>query len=143
MTIGAEWLDTGYDGWNVHYRITSVDFAGNESTPSPDSCGICTAVTDPVIPNEFALYQNVPNPFNPTTLIPYDVAGSGGRVSLKIFDVSGRLVRTLVDEEQTAGRKIAMWDGKNERGHNIASGVYFYRLRAPGFEKTLKMTFVQ
>ncbi len=68
---------------------------GNESDPaSPEPA---TGVGEPVIPQAFALYQNVPNPFNPETTIRYDVPAGGGKVTLRVFDVSGRLVRTLVD----------------------------------------------
>jgi flagellar hook assembly protein FlgD len=64
-------------------------------------------------------------------------------VSLRIYDVTGRLIRTLVDGPQTPGDKKVVWDARDDRGHEVASGVYFYRLRAPGFEKTRKMVLVR
>ena len=102
-----------------------------------------TATTEPVIPNVFALYQNVPNPFNPTTVIMYDVPERGGHVTLRIYDVAGRLVRTLVDGPQAAGEKRVTWNGRNDHGSNVATGVYFYRMTAPGFETTKKMVMLQ
>jgi hypothetical protein len=140
-TTGASWNDPEYDGWNVYYKVTALDFVGNESDPA--SAGTVTAVAGPVIPKTFGLYPNVPNPFNPTTVIRYDVPPSGGAVTLRIYDVSGKLVRTLVDGPQTAGQKTAAWNGRDNRGHSVASGVYFYQLQAPGYEKTLKMVLVQ
>ncbi|HEY7727110.1 MAG TPA: FlgD immunoglobulin-like domain containing protein, partial [Candidatus Eisenbacteria bacterium] len=90
-----------------------------------------------------ALSQNRPNPFNPETVIPYTLAGPG-RVTIRIFDVSGRLVRTLVDGNQAAGPHIARWDGKAERGGPLASGIYFYAIVYPdGATSARKMTILR
>ena len=102
-----------------------------------------TVVSDNVLPKTFALGQNYPNPFNPTTTISYDVPAGGGHVTLRIYDVAGRLVRTLVDGAGTAGRKTASWDGGSDSGHKVATGVYFYRMTAPGFEQTRKMVLMK
>jgi hypothetical protein len=95
------------------------------------------------VPNKFALAQNYPNPFNPKTMIGYDVPAGGGHVTLRIYDVGGRLVRTLVDGAETPGRKTVTWEGRNNRGQQVATGVYFYRMTAPGFEKTRKMIMIK
>jgi hypothetical protein len=94
-------------------------------------------------PETFALYQNVPNPFNPVTTIRYDVPAGGGDVSLCVYDVSGRLVRVLVNGRQTAGEKAVTWDGLNEAGSSVATGVYFYRLIAGDFNEVRKMTILK
>jgi hypothetical protein len=94
-------------------------------------------------PERFALYQNVPNPFNPTTWIRYEVPSGGGVVSITIYDVEGRLVRTLISGSHTAGPKTLAWDGKDDRGKNVVSGVYFYRMLAPGFDRTMKMVLLR
>lgn len=94
-------------------------------------------------PTRYTLHQNVPNPLNPSTVIRYDVPSDGGKVTLEIFDVSGRLVRRLVDGQETPGRKSVAWDGRDERGKSVASAVYYYRLQAPGYEKILKMMVVK
>ncbi len=135
------WNDSEYDGWTVQYKITAVDVHGNESPPGSPS--IITAVPEPRIPKRFALYQNIPNPFNPVTVIRYDVPASGGRVTLRIYDVRGRLVRALVNEVQTPGEKRVFWYGRNDSGNRVATGVYFYRMTAPGFEMTKKMVLLQ
>ena len=103
------------------------------------------SVLTPVLaaPTSHALHQNVPNPFNPTTTIHYDVATGGGNVSLKIFDVRGRLVRTLVDGNEGAGRQSAIWDGRDNAGNAVATGAYFYRLTAPGYQETRKMVLLK
>jgi len=80
-------------------------------------------------PRPLTLYQNHPNPFNPSTTIRYYIPYRA-RVRLDIYDVTGRLVRRLVNTDQRAGRYEVGWDGRNEEGRNVDSGVYFYRLTA-------------
>jgi hypothetical protein len=72
-----------------------------------------------------------PNPFNPTTTIEYTLA-SPSRVAIRVFDVSGRVVRTLVDAHIAAGRRTVAWDGTTDAGHRAASGVYFVRMKTTG-----------
>ena len=78
-----------------------------------------------------ALYQNHPNPFNPSTTIMYALPGEG-RVVLEVFDITGRRLRTLVDGVRVSGRHREVWDGCDDRGRQVASGVYIYRLQADG-----------
>jgi hypothetical protein len=87
---------------------------------------------DPVPPATARLEQNFPNPFNPETTIRFSVPLPGTRVSLKIYDVAGRHVATLIDGERSAGFRTASWNGKDDRGTDAASGVYFCRLVAGG-----------
>ncbi len=95
------------------------------------------------VPTVSSLVQNHPNPFNPSTTISYDVA-TPGLVSLRIYDVSGRLVRTLVDEWKGVGRFDQLWDGTDNRGTTVTSGVYFYRMTAPGYKSmTRKMLLLK
>jgi hypothetical protein len=95
------------------------------------------------VPAAFALTQNYPNPFNPSTVIGYDVPAGGGAVAIRIYDVGGRLVRTLVNGVETPGRKTVEWHGRDDRGNTVATGVYFYQMTAPGFERTRKMVLVK
>lgn len=81
------------------------------------------------IPKEFALKQNYPNPFNPTTLIRYDLP-EDSYVSLKVYDMLGREVKTIVDQDQGAGSHSASWDGGNAKGELVSSGVYMYSVTA-------------
>ena len=94
-------------------------------------------------PEQWGLEQNYPNPFNPNTLISYDVPIGGGVVSLHIYDVRGRLVKTLADGRETAGRKTVMWDATDDRGQTVSTGIYFYQLIADGFSQTRKMVLMK
>jgi hypothetical protein len=108
-------------------------------------------VTDASAPLAYRsrLGQNHPNPFNPSTLIPYVVggeaeAGTSPHVTLRIYDVAGRLVATLVDETQTPGRHEAEWNGGGAAGATAPSGIYFYRLTIGGREAfTRKMLLLK
>ncbi|HET6462800.1 MAG TPA: FlgD immunoglobulin-like domain containing protein [Candidatus Krumholzibacteria bacterium] len=94
-------------------------------------------------PLKFALHDAVPNPFNPQTTIRYDVVAGGADVNINIYDVSGRLVRELVNEHRAAGMWSAQWNGEDDRGQRVASGVYFYRMRAGAFVETKKMVLLK
>ncbi len=96
------------------------------------------------LPTRFALDQNYPNPFNPSTSISYYVGTeTAARVSLRIYNVAGQLVKTLVDEEKAPGEYRVMWDGKNEQGDDVASGVYFYRLNVLDYSDSKRMLLLK
>lgn len=95
-----------------------------------------------VAPKEFELKQNYPNPFNPVTTIRYELPAEV-KVVLKIYNVLGQEVRTLVNESQQAGVQFAKWDGKNNHGEAAASGIYFYKLQAGNFVRTQKMLLIK
>ncbi len=104
-----------------------------------------TAVQDlggSVAPSRFVLHQNHPNPFNSRTAIRYDLPRST-RVALKVHDLLGQEVRTLVEETQTAGYKSVTWDGKNRLGHPVSSGVYVYRLETSDVSRTRKLLLMK
>jgi hypothetical protein len=92
-----------------------------------------TAVDNPATPVDFALSQNVPNPFNPTTEISYTLANAG-QVSLKVYNLAGERVATLVDGPKGAGHHSVSFDGSQ-----LSSGVYFYTLDAAGRTESRKM----
>jgi len=93
-------------------------------------------------PLVFALHQNHPNPFRGLTAIHFAITRAG-RVDLRVFDVHGRLVQTLVDKDLEPGTHDVQWRGENDRGERMAPGVYFYRLETPGFRQTRKMLLVE
>jgi len=95
-----------------------------------------------IIPKNFVLSQNLPNPFNPETQISYDLP-SACQVKLCIYNLLGQKARTLLDEYQSAGHKIVNWDGKDDRGNGLASGVYFYRIQAGDFTDAKKMIMIK
>ena len=104
-------------------------------------------------PEKIILFQNYPNPFNPATIIQFAVVGGDGRAvdgglstvdaSLKIYNLLGQLVRTLVDERMMPGDYQVVWDGKDEQGKEVASGIYFCRLTTGSYQKTQKMVLLK
>jgi len=99
-------------------------------------------VADVSTPASFTLMQNYPNPFNPTTTITFTLTKSAP-VLLKVFDVQGRLVQTLIDEPRTAGSHHVVWNGRDQHGAPVASGVYFYALSDPSTRVVRKMMLVK
>ena len=95
-----------------------------------------------IVPAVFALHQNYPNPFNPVTEIQFDVP-SESHVTLTIYNIMGQEVRTLSNSTLEAGFHSIRWDGTNESGELISTGVYFYRLTSPSFTSTKKMLMVK
>jgi hypothetical protein len=101
----------------------------------------------PSIPVAFELDQNYPNPFNPSTTIRFSlpVQSGGGYLptTLRVYNVLGQMVRTLVDEPMAAGTHEIIWDGKDNHGSQVASGIYFYKLRSGDYEDTKKMVLMK
>jgi hypothetical protein len=96
--------------------------------------------TGPVLKNE--LSQNYPNPFNPQTTIAFSIKDRGA-VSVKVYNVAGQLVRTLVNENRAGGLYTVTWDGRDHAGSQVASGVYFYKLVTNNFSQTKKMVLLK
>jgi len=96
----------------------------------------------PNAPDKFALFQNQPNPFNPETKISYYLS-EGCEVKLIIYNILGRRVKTLFEGHQNAGMNTLVWDGKNDQGEQLSSGIYFYRLQAGEFIQTKKMNLLK
>lgn len=93
-------------------------------------------------PTEFSLEQNYPNPFNPETVLKFSLKENSW-VTLKIYNVLGQVVTTLVDEQKLAGEHAISWNGKNDRNEDVASGVYFYRIKAGDYESVRRMTLLR
>lgn len=131
------------DGYFPDTLVTAINYGDsthfgcmeNQLTPVPSSVppGV-------VIPN--ALYPNYPNPFNPTTIIRYDLRADV-HVRVSVYDVAGREVRRLVDRRQAAGHQNATWDGVDDNGNLVPSGVYFYKLDLGDYVRTRKMVLLK
>ncbi|MBK6912314.1 MAG: T9SS type A sorting domain-containing protein [Ignavibacteriales bacterium] len=124
----------GYDSSNAPYQTLKwfgIDIVTDVNDDSHSS-----------IPKEFSLNQNYPNPFNPTTKISWQ-SPAGSWQTLKIYDVLGNEVATLVDEYKPAGRYEVEFDSHSDKGQNLSSGVYFYQLKAGDFIQTRKMIFIK
>ena len=98
--------------------------------------------TDVLLPAEFAMYQNYPNPFNPITSIKYDLPKDAYTV-MEVFDIMGKHVKTLIDENQTAGFKTVKWDATNSNGNNVAAGMYIYQIKSGSYNETKKMILLK
>ena len=123
----------------------SPDGSNNWEQLSPTPGGsnsLLDVLSAPSLPQQFALHQNYPNPFNPSTTIRYELPEQT-QVQVLIYDLRGRLIRTLVSESQTAGYKMLNWDGNNDNGISVSTGVYLYSIQTPDFQNTKKMVLLK
>ncbi len=118
---------------NIFFDLSNVNFTIQFN---PESVGDVSTATG------LALYANHPNPFNPETAIGFHMPRAG-EVSLRVYDIEGRLVRTLVEGEFGAGRHEALWNGKDGTGRAVGSGMYMYELKAMGETLTRSMLLVK
>ncbi len=114
------------------YDDSDADFSTTSTTGGDDLPGVM----------DFALAANFPNPFNPNTVIRFDVPVRA-RVKIAVYDVNGRLVNTLIDKIFDRGGSETAWDGRDESGKAVASGVYFCRMEAEGFATTRKIVLLR
>ncbi len=126
----------------IRFRLSSDGFVNSWGWWVDDVRVEADATDAPSAAGRVALDQNAPNPFNPNTTIAFSLPRRGP-VKLQVFDVRGRLVRTLVDEVRAPGRHSVVWDGTDDAGVGAASGVYLYRLTAAGEMRQNKMTLVK
>ncbi len=127
-----------------YYKLAALDYNGNVDFHGPISAVVTgvRSIANQNHPEDYALEQNYPNPFNPETAINFSIK-EAGKVSLKIYNLQGQVVRTLVDEEKPAGSYSVMWNGMAENGARLMSGVYYYILKVNGFEEMKKLTFIK
>jgi hypothetical protein len=114
------------DANDIQIEITGVEETG---IPGP-------------LPLRYSLFQNYPNPFNPETEIRYALP-ERAYVRLEVYNLLGQKVVTLADGSQDAGEFAVRWNGTDDRGVSLASGIYFYRLQAGEFSATKKMIFLK
>jgi parallel beta-helix repeat protein len=144
--LGVAATDSDFDGdlrpGGDAVDIGSDEISGRRERPHGGKDPFPHAHLMPV--GQASLSQSYPNPFNPSTTIKFRVE-SPARVTLRIYDVTGRLIRTLVDEamEGSAKERLAVWDGRNNDGVSVRSGVYFYRLAAGKRTETRKLLLVK
>jgi hypothetical protein len=105
--------------------------------------GPTSAVSAVECPKRVILKQNIPNPFNPSTTVAFELR-ERAEVRLEIFDLSGRLIVKLIDSEiEEAGSHAITWDGEDSFGESVASGVYFYRLQAGDYSEAKRMVLLR
>ena len=156
VAIGTMKVDGGAgsgDGTLVEFTFRSTDqplpgdFRVTDGVLVDLDGGIDT-VTDVVIrdlrnlPTDYALSQNAPNPFNPSTSISYQLPVAG-RVKLAVYNVLGQEIQTLLDADVEAGRYDVMWDGRDNGGRSLASGIYLYRIQAGNFSDIRRMMLLK
>jgi hypothetical protein len=153
---GTDLLVFGWDKnvyvWNLNGTYAAADapwptFLGNVHRNGRIGFEVPTAIAEEPegsLPVAAALLQNYPNPFNPTTSIGFDVPrGKPQRVTLRIYDIRGALVRTLVDEAVSEGRHAREWDGRDDRGNLVGTGVYFCQMRTAEIVATRKIVLIK
>jgi hypothetical protein len=150
--VALEPANNEQDGWSSTVALqagslqdNSADNVVNMATPDPLEIDPPDAVAvEADLPGAFALEANYPNPFNPTTTINYAIPADGaGLVQMVIYNMNGQKVRTLVNETQDAGYYNVVWDGRNDAGELVSSGIYVYQIVSGSFTQNHKMTFIK
>ena len=130
--------------WNIDYIVESTD----EEFTVISQEGVFVfqntslSIDGKIIPEAFVLHQNYPNPFNPITSLRYDLP-EDGLVNITIYDMMGRIVKTLVNSSQTAGYKSVQWFATNDRNEPVSAGLYLYTIQAGKFRQTKKMVLLK
>jgi PKD repeat protein len=133
-----EFVDrTAMPGETYAYQLEAIDLRGSTQFFDLDA-----VIVARVLPKQMVLHQNRPNPFNPSTEIHYELA-EAGHVSLRIYDAQGRAVRTLVNGFMPRDFHSVEWDGRDDHGRSLGSGIYIYRLQAAGTVLTQKMVLMK
>ena len=138
VLVTATKIDNNIGGYVL---IEAIDMDGNSTMCDP----VYTTLSN-IAPESYELLQNYPNPFNPTTTIHFKVAPTQegvADVSIKVYDLSGRVVKTLINEPMQPGEYAVEWDGTNNSGEAVAGGVYIYRMVAGKFAATRKMILMK
>ncbi len=132
---------------NLHGQYLGGSGDGYASVTSEE---IVLAIEDIIavgsVPEDFKLYQNYPNPFNPETRIPFDIHASGGgavRTRVSISNIRGQVVQVLLDDTRPPGSYEISWDGKDEKGFRVPSGIYLYTVRFGEVADTKRMLLVK
>ena len=146
MVLGIGWVnDNCVYVSGCDWVADSVDYTDAFFNSMDDCIETCVLVSNDEsnqLPTAFNLYNNYPNPFNPTTQIRYNLS-EDAMVSITIYDIMGRSIRSLVNSKQTAGYRSIRWDGKNNLGESVSAGMYIYTIQAGEFRQTKKMVLLK
>ncbi|MDD4051287.1 MAG: T9SS type A sorting domain-containing protein [candidate division Zixibacteria bacterium] len=130
-------FNSGFD-----FNTTFLDANGDAIWCFPVMRPLAAGDARPNTPAVYSLSQNYPNPFNPTTVINYSMERKG-KINISIFNILGQHVKTLVDAEVEAGANRVTWEGTDQDGSGVASGVYFYKMTTDKYVETRKMTLMR
>ena len=130
--------------WTVHVTdgIDTVEADNAPFTLQVDGSNALSAYLEGLLPDEFALQQNYPNPFNPVTTLRYDLP-ENGLVTIIIYDMLGREVKTLINQSQNAGYRTVIWNATNDYGKPVSAGTYLYQIQAGEYISTKKMVLLK
>ena len=130
--------NTVYEDESYDYRLSDVDYDGNVEYHSLQLMGL----TSSNVPEQFILYPNYPNPFNPVTTIRYDLSKESF-VDITIYDMLGNVVHNLVNTSESPGYKSVQWNARDKQGRAVSAGLYLYTIRAGQYSKTNKMVLLK
>ena len=138
MTASGEWTVKVSDGIIDIDSIAAVE----PFFLTFDITDLLSVESSDLLPDKFALRQNYPNPFNPVTTLRYDLP-EDAMVNIIIYDMMGRAVKTMVNNQQNAGFKSVRWNATNDNGFPVSAGLYLYSIQADEFRQTKKMVLLK
>ena len=144
LITALDYIDTDLLDGDYVYSIYAVYEGDNLSEPVSAEVNVFVDTSSNMteIPNITSLITNYPNPFNPDTNIVFDLA-KNALVKLEIYNIRGQLIRTLLNDEISAGRYNVQWDGKDDSGRYVATGIYFYQMRTDGYNAIKRMVLMK
>jgi hypothetical protein len=132
-------VSTLYDNYLCpQYPSCIEDYVGDQNTTNCDQ----VSIYDEILPITYNLYNAYPNPFNPVTTLRYDLP-EDAMVNITIFDMMGRVIKTIVNSQQNAGFKSVRWNATNDYGKPVSAGIYLYMIQAGEYRQTRKMVLVK
>ena len=146
MALGIGWVNDNCETVSgCDWVADSVDYTAAFFNSMDDCIEACFLASNDVInqlPHAFNVYNNYPNPFNPVTTLRYDLP-EDALVNITIYDIMGRIVRTLINSQQNAGFKSIQWNAKNDAGSPLSAGLYLYKIQADYLVQTRKMVLLK
>jgi len=146
MVLGIGWVNDNCETVSgCDWVADSVDYTAAFFNSMDDCIEACFLASNDEInqlPHAFNLYNNYPNPFNPVTTLRYDLP-EDALVNITIYDIMGRIVRTLINSQQNAGFKSIQWNATNDAGSPLSAGLYLYKIQADNFVQTRKMVLLK
>ena len=146
MALGIGWVNDNCETVSgCDWVADSVDYTNAFFNSMDDCIEACFLASNDEInqlPHAFSLYNNYPNPFNPVTTLRYDLP-EDALVNITIYDIMGRIVRTLINSQQNAGFKSIQWNATNDAGSPLSAGLYLYKIQADNFVQTRKMVLLK
>ena len=143
MLLGFGWVSNHCQAVSgCSFTVDSINYSGALFSSIDECVNATTLEVDQIYPNDFHVHQNYPNPFNPVTSITYQIPFDAD-VNITIYDMSGRVIKTLLDGKQSAGHKSILWNAKDNKNEPVSAGIYLYTIKAGNYRKTRKMVLIK